>query len=74
MKKSKTKKLKRQWYCWYCGQPVPDKNGSFVLWSLNERIDRIFIICFEKNCVDAVRTSDGVAVFLQGKENKLYDF
>lgn len=73
-RKEKTvKKEKRDWYCWHCGKPVP-QNGGFVLWSLSDRTDRVFIICFEKKCVNAVRSGEGKKFFLQGMENKVYNF
>ncbi len=33
---------KRDWYCYICGKPLEE---DFVLWSLVERTDRVFLCC-----------------------------
>lgn len=66
-KKGKVKKLERNWYCYVCGKVV---NGEALFWSLNDRTDRVFISCFEKNCY--ARLSKPNYIF-QAKENKIYN-
>jgi hypothetical protein len=50
--KEEKKMLKEDWYCWYCGGKVGD---NMMLWSMNEKIDRVFIICDKKSCQDTTR-------------------
>ena len=47
--KQKKKEIKREWYCWYCGKPL-DFSKEVMLWSLNDRIDRVFMVCDNKKC------------------------
>ena len=51
-KEKKIKTLKENWYCWYCGKEIGDR---MMLWSLNERIDRVFIICDKESCQSFTR-------------------
>lgn len=62
----KEKKLKRNWYCYVCGKIIKDRA---LFWSLNDRIDRVFICCFNKDCYG--RLSKPVYIF-QALENKIY--
>ena len=47
--------MKREWYCWNCGDKLGDE---FYLWSLNDRIDRVFMVCSKDFCFRVVKHSD----------------
>ena len=64
-KKKKVMNSEHDWYCWYCGDKIGDK---FVLWSLNNRIDRVFIICSKENCFEMLHYSDGIKYIIKGKK------
>ncbi|MEK6884280.1 MAG: hypothetical protein AABY22_31910 [Nanoarchaeota archaeon] len=58
---------KHNWYCWQCGDKIGDK---FTLWSMNDRIDRVFIICSKKYCFDIVMFGDEKKYVIIGKKQK----
>ena len=59
---------KHNWYCWHCGDKIGDK---FVLWSLNDRIDRVFIICSKQYCFDATMFGDEKKYVIIGRKQRL---
>jgi len=44
-------KLEKQhhWYCYLCGKEV---ENDFLVWSLNDRTDRVFLLCSRDNCAN----------------------
>ena len=55
---------KHNWYCWHCGDKIGDK---FVLWSVNDRIDRVFILCSKKYCFEITMFGDEEKYVIIGK-------
>ncbi len=56
MAKDKTIKSKDNWYCWHCGKKL---GNEIMLWSLNDRIDRVFMVCHREFCQEMVKFGDG---------------
>ena len=58
---------KHSWYCWYCGDKIGDK---FTLWSLNDRVDRVFIICSKRFCFETTMFGDELKYVIIGEKQK----
>jgi hypothetical protein len=57
---------KHKWYCWHCGKPI---GKNFVLWSLSDRTDRIFIMCNDPFCLEMLLQGNEIYI-IKGKEIK----
>ena len=57
------KKIK--WYCYVCGETI---KKDFYLCALNERTDRVFLMCNKKICYR--RVSNNYTILVKVKETK----
>ncbi len=54
--------MKREWYCYVCGNKV---DNEFLLWSMRDRTDRIFICCLKNLCRKRI---EGETLIIKVKE------
>ena len=58
---------KQKWYCYICGKRI---SNEFLLWSLNDQIDRVFLLCNKEQCEERLG-NDAIIIYVE-KNDKRY--